>query len=74
LETLSSTAKIQSLTILEKTGVFEGCAILNITREMIFFKIRSINERRLGGAKFWALVADDYYNYRWSFILKTSLF
>jgi hypothetical protein len=30
-------------------------------------------ERSIGGAKFWALIADDYTNYYWSFVLKNWL-
>jgi hypothetical protein len=36
-------------------------------------KISSIKERSIGGAKFWALIVDDYTDYCWSFELKNKL-
>jgi transposase InsO family protein len=35
--------------------------------------ISSIKERGTGGAKFWALIVDDYTDYCWSFLLRNKL-
>jgi hypothetical protein len=41
--------------------------------ECLYVDIRSIKERSFGGAKFWALIVDDYTDYCWSFVMKKKL-
>jgi hypothetical protein len=41
-----------------------------LSGERLYVDISSIKERIFGGAKFWALVVDDYTDYCWSFVLK----
>jgi hypothetical protein len=36
--------------------------------ECFYVDISSIKERSIGGAKFWALIVDDYTDYCWSFV------
>ena len=40
--------------------------------ERVYVDISSIKERSFGGAKFWALVVDDYSDFCWSFFLKNK--
>jgi hypothetical protein len=40
--------------------------------ERHYVNISSIKERCIGGAKFWALIIDDYTDYCWSFVLKNK--
>jgi hypothetical protein len=44
----------------------------NLPGECLYVDIRSIKERSFGGAKFWALIVDDYTDYFWSFVLKNK--
>jgi hypothetical protein len=45
----------------------------NFPGERLYVDIISIKERNVGGAKFWALIVDDYTDYCWSFVLKNKL-
>jgi hypothetical protein len=40
--------------------------------ERVYVDISSFKERSSGGAKFWALIVDDYSDYCWSFVMKTK--
>jgi transposase InsO family protein len=44
----------------------------NLPIEHLYVDISSIKERIIDGAKFWALVVDDYKYYCWSFMLKNN--
>jgi hypothetical protein len=39
----------------------------------LYVDISSIKERSFGGAKFLALIVDDYTGYCWSFVIKNKL-
>jgi hypothetical protein len=45
----------------------------NLPGERLYVGISSVKERSIGGAKFWALIVDDYTDYCWSFVLKNKL-
>jgi hypothetical protein len=45
----------------------------NLPGECLYVDISSIKERTICGAKFWALIVDDYTDYCWSFIMKNKL-
>jgi hypothetical protein len=45
----------------------------NLPGERLYVDISSIQERSFGGAKFWALIVDDYTDYCWSFVMKNKL-
>jgi hypothetical protein len=45
----------------------------NLPGERLYVDISSIKERNIGGAKFWALIVDEYTDYCWSFVLKSNL-
>jgi hypothetical protein len=45
----------------------------NLPGERLYVDISSIKERSFGGAKFWALIVDDYSFYCWSFVMKNKL-
>jgi hypothetical protein len=45
----------------------------NLPGERLYISISSIKERSFGGAKFWALIVDDYTDYFWSFVMKNKL-
>jgi hypothetical protein len=40
--------------------------------ERLYVDISSIKERSFSGAKFWALIVDDYSDYCWSFVMKNK--
>jgi hypothetical protein len=42
----------------------------DVPDERLYIDISSIAGKSFGGAKFWALIIDDYSDYCWSFILK----
>jgi hypothetical protein len=44
----------------------------NLPGEHLYIDISSIKERSLGGAKFWALIVDDYSEYCWRFVMKNK--
>jgi hypothetical protein len=44
----------------------------NFPWERLYVDISSIKERSINGAKFWALIVDDYTGYCWSFVLKNK--
>jgi hypothetical protein len=44
----------------------------NLSGERLYVDISSIKERSFGGAKFWALIGDDYTDYCWSFVMKNK--
>jgi transposase InsO family protein len=44
----------------------------NLPGERLYMDISSIKERSIGGAKFWALIVNDYTDYCWSFVLKNN--
>jgi Txe/YoeB family toxin of Txe-Axe toxin-antitoxin module len=44
----------------------------NFPGESFYVDISLIKERSFDGAKFWALIVDDYPYYCWSFILKNK--
>jgi hypothetical protein len=44
----------------------------NLSGERLYVDISSIKERCFGGAKFWALIVDDYTDYCWSFVMKKN--
>jgi hypothetical protein len=44
----------------------------NLPGERLYVDISSIKERRIGGAKFWALIVHDYTDYYWSFVMKNK--
>jgi hypothetical protein len=44
----------------------------NLPGESLYVGISSIKERSIGGAKFWALIVDDYKEYCWSFVSKNK--
>jgi hypothetical protein len=44
----------------------------NLPDERLYIDIRSIKESSFGGAKFWALIVDDYSDYCWSFVMKNK--
>jgi hypothetical protein len=44
----------------------------NLPGERLYIDISSIKERSFGGAKFWALIVDDYSDYCWSFVMKNK--
>jgi hypothetical protein len=41
----------------------------NLPAERLYVDISSIKEISIDGAKFWALIVDDYTDYCWSFVL-----
>jgi hypothetical protein len=41
--------------------------------ERLYIDIISIKERSFGGAKFWALILDDYTDNCWRFVMKNKL-
>jgi hypothetical protein len=41
--------------------------------ERLYVGISSIKERSFGGAKFWALIVDDYTDYCLNFVMKNKL-
>jgi transposase InsO family protein len=41
--------------------------------EPLYIDISSIKQRSFGGAKFWALIVDDYTDYCWSFVMNNKL-
>jgi hypothetical protein len=45
----------------------------NLPGKRLYVDISSIKERSFGGAKFWALIVDDYTDYCWSFVMKSKL-
>jgi hypothetical protein len=45
----------------------------NSLGERLYVETSSIKERSFGGAKFWALIVDDYTDYCWSFSMKNKL-
>ena len=87
IEAVKNTAKIHNLQLFGKFEVCKDCAIAkakqkgvnkvwsggsNIPGERVYVDISSIKERSFGGAKFWALVVDDYSDFCWSFFLKNK--
>jgi hypothetical protein len=44
----------------------------NLPGERLYVDISSIKEKSFGGAKFWALIVDDYTEYCWSFVMKNK--
>jgi hypothetical protein len=44
----------------------------NLPSERLYVDISSIKERSFGGAKFWALIVDDYTDYCWRFVIKNK--
>jgi hypothetical protein len=44
----------------------------NFPGERLYVDVNSIKERSFGGAKFWALIVDDYTDYCWSFVMKNK--
>jgi hypothetical protein len=42
----------------------------NLPGECLYVDISLIKESNINGAKFWALIVDDYTDYCWSFVLK----
>jgi hypothetical protein len=44
----------------------------NMPGERLYVDISSIKERSFSGAKFWALIVDDYSDYCWSFVMKNK--
>jgi hypothetical protein len=84
LETLKSTSKMYGLKHSENFETCEESAVAkarqknvnkswlnssDVPSERLYIDISSIAERSFGGAKFWALIVDDYSDYCWSFIL-----
>jgi hypothetical protein len=45
----------------------------NLSGERLYVDISSIKERSYSGAKFWALIIDDYTDYCWNFVMKNKL-
>jgi hypothetical protein len=45
----------------------------NSPGERLYVDISSIKERSFGGAKFWALIVNDYTDYFWSFVSEKKL-
>jgi hypothetical protein len=45
----------------------------NLPGERLYVNISLIKERSFGGAKFWALIVDDYTDYCWIFVSKNKL-
>jgi hypothetical protein len=45
---------------------------INLPGERLYIDKSSIKERSFGGAKVWALIADDYTDYCWSFVMKNK--
>jgi transposase InsO family protein len=45
----------------------------NLPEECLYVDISLIKERTIGGAKFWALIVDNYTDDCWSFVLKNKL-
>jgi hypothetical protein len=41
--------------------------------ECLYVDISLVKERSFGGATFWALIVDDYIDFRWSFVMKNKL-
>jgi hypothetical protein len=44
----------------------------NLPGERLYINMSSIKERSFDGAKFWALIVDDYSDYCWSFVMKNK--
>jgi hypothetical protein len=44
-----------------------------VPAERLYIYIISIKETSFGGAKFWALIADNHKDYCWSFVMKNKL-
>jgi hypothetical protein len=44
----------------------------NLPGERLYVDISSIKERSFCGAKFWALIVDDYTDFCWSFVMKNK--
>jgi hypothetical protein len=44
----------------------------NVPGGNLYIDISSIKERSIGGAKFWALIVDDYTDCCWSFVMKNK--
>jgi hypothetical protein len=44
----------------------------NFPDECLYVDVSLIKERSFGGAKFWALIVDDYTDYYWSFVMKNK--
>jgi hypothetical protein len=85
LETLKSTSKMYGLTHSGNFETCKECTVakarqknvnknwlnsIDVPGERLYIDISSIAEKSFGGAKFWALIVDDYSDYCWSFILK----
>jgi hypothetical protein len=45
----------------------------NLSDARLYVDISSIKERNIGGAKFWALIVDNYTDYCGIFVLKNKL-
>jgi hypothetical protein len=85
LETLKCTSKMYGLKHSGNFETCEECAVAkarqknvdknwlnssDVPDKRLYIDISSIAEKSFGGAKFWALIIDDYSDYCWSFILK----
>jgi hypothetical protein len=44
----------------------------NVPGELIYNDLSSNKERSFGGAKFWALIVDNYTDYCWNFVMKNK--
>jgi hypothetical protein len=84
-EILNNTIKMYGFKSSGDFDTYEQCAIVkarqkdvtknwlgssNFPGEKLYVCISSIKEKSSGGAKFWALIVDDYTDYCWSFVLK----
>jgi hypothetical protein len=84
-EILNKTIKMYGFKSSGSFDTYEQCAIAkarqkNVNKqwlgssdspgERLYIDISSIKERSFGGAKFWALIVDDYSDYCWSFVMK----
>jgi hypothetical protein len=87
-EILNNTIKMYGFKSSGNFDTYENCAIAktwqkNVNKnwlgssdlpgECLYVDISSIKERSFGGAKFFALIVDDYSDYYWSFVLKNKL-
>jgi hypothetical protein len=88
LETLKSTSKMYGLKHSGNFEACKECVVAkarqnnvnkswlnssDVPGERLYIDISSIAEKSFGGAKFCALIIDDYSDYFWSFIFLGSL-
>jgi hypothetical protein len=86
-EILNKTIRMYGFKSLDSFDTCEQCAIAKARQksinknwlgsstlpdERLYVDTKSIKERSIGGAKFLALIVDDYTDYFWSFVMKNK--